>query len=54
VLGEEVSGRRVLFDALLPALLLNLLLAKPVHALCRRTLGRGAISDRVTEVKLLG
>lgn len=53
VLGEEVSGRRVLFDALLPGLALNLLLGRPVYALCRAALSRSG-SDRVTEVKLLG
>ncbi len=54
VLGEQVSGRRVLFDALLPALLLNLLLGRPVFALCRAALGRTSAADRVTEVRLLG
>lgn len=54
VLGEEVSGRRVLVDALLPALLLNLLLCRPVHGVCRAALGRSSGADRVTEVKLLG
>jgi rod shape-determining protein MreD len=54
VLGEEVSGRRVLLDALLPALLLNLLLARPVYALWRGALDRVSPPDRVTEVRLLG
>jgi rod shape-determining protein MreD len=54
VLGEEVSGRRILLDALVPALILNLLLAKPVHALCRGALARTRSAERVTEVKLLG
>ncbi len=54
VLGEEVSGRRVLFDALLPALLLNLLLGRPVHSLCRAVLARASSGERVAEVKLLG
>jgi rod shape-determining protein MreD len=54
VLGEEVSGRKVLLDALLPALLLNLLLGRPVHSLCRAVLGRTSGADRVAEVKLLG
>lgn len=53
VLGEEVSGRRVLLDTLLPALALNLLLGRPVHALCRSALARSG-GDRVTEVRLLG
>lgn len=54
VLGEEVSGRRVLFDALVPGLALNLLLAKPVHALCRAALARTSPQERATEVRLLG
>jgi rod shape-determining protein MreD len=54
VLGEEVSGRRVLVDALLPALLLNLLLGRPVHALCRSALDRVSPPERATEVRLLG
>jgi rod shape-determining protein MreD len=54
VLGEEVSGRRVLLDALVPGLVLNLLLAKPVHALCRAGLDRISPPERVTEVRLLG
>jgi rod shape-determining protein MreD len=53
VLGEEVSGRRVLFDALLPGLALNLLLGRPVYSLCRTALSRPG-TDRVTEVRLLG
>ena len=53
VLGEEVSGRRVLLDTLLPALALNLLFGRPVYALCRAALARSG-ADRVTEVRLLG
>jgi rod shape-determining protein MreD len=54
LLGEDVSARRALFDALLPGLALNLLLGGPVWALSRRLLSRPTISDRVTEVRLLG
>jgi rod shape-determining protein MreD len=54
VLGEEVSGRRVLLDALLPAILLNVLLAKPVYALWSAALDRISPPERVTEVRLLG
>ena len=54
LLGEEVSARRALFDALLPGLALNLLLGGPVWALSRRVLRRPLHSDRVTEVQLLG
>ena len=54
LLGEEVSARRALFDALLPGLALNLLLGGPMWALSRTVLRRPAASDRVTEVRLLG
>jgi rod shape-determining protein MreD len=54
LLGEAVSGRRALFDALLPALLLNLLLGRPVHALVRAWLDRVGPPARATEVKLVG
>lgn len=54
MLGEEVSGRRVLLDALVPALALNLLLARPVHALCRGAVARTSPPERATEVRLLG
>lgn len=54
LLGEEVSARRALLDALLPGLALNLLLGPAVWALGRRVLRAPATADRVTEVKLLG
>jgi rod shape-determining protein MreD len=54
LLGEDVSARRALFDALLPGLALNLLLGGPVWALSRTVLRRPSLSDRVTEVRLLG
>jgi rod shape-determining protein MreD len=54
MLGEEVSGRRVLVDALLPALLLNVLLARPVFALWSAALDRVSPPERATEVRLLG
>lgn len=53
MLGAEVSGRRALVDTLLPALLLNLLLGRPVHGLLRAALGRTS-TGRVTDVRLLG
>jgi rod shape-determining protein MreD len=53
LLGEEVSARLVLFDTLVPTVVLNLVLGVPVYALCRSLLGRGT-SDRVVEVRLLG
>ena len=54
LLGEDVSARRALFEALLPGLALNLLLGGPVWALSRIVLRRPSTSDRVTEVQLLG
>ena len=54
LLGEDVSARRALFEALLPGLALNLLLGGPVWALSRTVLRRPTTSDRVTEVRLLG
>ena len=54
LLGEEVSARRALFDALLPSVALNLILGGAVFALCRAVVRRPAASDRVTEVRLLG
>ncbi|MEO5575088.1 MAG: rod shape-determining protein MreD [Gaiellaceae bacterium] len=54
LLGDELSARRALFDTLLPTLALNLVVARPVFALCRAALGRSSVADRVTEVKLFG
>lgn len=52
VLGEPVQARVVLADALLPAVLLNLLLTVPVYALTKRILGPR--EWRHAEVRLLG
>jgi rod shape-determining protein MreD len=54
LLGEDVSARRALFESLLPGLALNLLLGGPIWALSRTLLRRPTVSDRVTEVRLLG
>ena len=51
MLGENAPARTVLVDALPPSLLLNLLLAAPVFAVCRRLLRTG---ERAPEVQLLG
>ena len=53
MLGEEVSARLVLIDALPPELVLNLLLAAPVYALSRRLLRRAAVTPG-RQVRLLG
>ena len=54
MLGDQVSGRRVLLDALPPGLLLNLVLTAPVYAVVRRLLPPVSPLDRAQEVSLLG
>ena len=53
LIGEEVSARRVA-ETLLPSIGLNLLLAAPVFALCRKLLRPFELSDRTAEVQVLG
>lgn len=53
LLGEEISARQALLRTLLPGLALNLLVARPVFALCRSLLARAG-GERVQEVRLLG
>ena len=52
VLGDPVDAGTVLVRALIPGVLLNLLLAFPVHALVRRVLGRPEWAAQ--KVRLLG
>lgn len=54
LIGDDVSARRALFDTLLPTIALNLLLGRPVFALCRSLLGRTAAPEAATEVRLFG
>src|SRR5213083_2331957 len=54
LLGDTVSARVALLDALLPKVALNLLLTLPVYTLVRRALALGRTQERVTEVQLLG
>ena len=54
MIGDHVSARLVLVDALFPSILLNLLLTAPVYALCRRLLRPHEWSELATEVRLLG
>ena len=54
LVGDDVSARRALVDALFPALVLNLLLGQPVFTLVRAVLRRSPEAERVTEVRLLG
>jgi rod shape-determining protein MreD len=54
VLGDTVSARRVLLDALPPKVALNLVLTLPVYALTRRLLALASSPQEATEVRLLG
>jgi rod shape-determining protein MreD len=54
MIGDHVSARLVLVDALFPSILLNLALTAPVYALCRRVLRPLEWSELATEVRLLG
>jgi rod shape-determining protein MreD len=54
LLGDSVSARTVLLDALPPKVGLNLLLTLPVYALTRRLLAVAAQPEGATEVRLLG
>ena len=54
VLGDPVSARYVLFDALVPTIALNVLLALAVFRFCRATLPPLDRLGRVREVQLIG
>jgi rod shape-determining protein MreD len=54
ILGDTVSARVALVDALFPALIGNLLLAVPVHALVGRMLRASERLERLPEIRLLG
>lgn len=54
MLGQNAPAQAVLVDALVPSLVLNLLLAFPVHAAIRRIFRPAVPAERVTEVRLLG
>jgi rod shape-determining protein MreD len=54
MLGDAVSARAVLLDALPPKVFLNLLLTLPVYALARRALALATAPEGATEVRLLG
>jgi rod shape-determining protein MreD len=53
MLGEEVVARHALVTVLMPALVLNLVLALPVHALVRWAVGEGAPGELSAEVEVL-
>jgi rod shape-determining protein MreD len=52
-LGEPTSAKWMLFDSLLPQLVLNALLAFPLYALCRRLFHRW-VSSVAREVEFVG
>ena len=54
MLGDSVSARVVLLDALPAKVLLNLILTLPVYALVRRALALATTTEGATEVQLLG
>jgi len=54
LLGDVVSARRALLEALPPKVALNLLLTLPVYALTRRLLALATAPEGATEVRLLG
>jgi rod shape-determining protein MreD len=54
MLGDPVSARVVLLDALPAKVLLNLILMLPVYALVRRALALATTTEGATEVQLLG
>jgi rod shape-determining protein MreD len=54
MLGDQVSAKTVLVDALPPKVALNLLLTFPVYALVRRVLALASQPETATEVRLLG
>ena len=53
MLGEEVVARHALVTALMPAFVLNLVLALPLYALVRRVVGEGERADASSEVEVL-
>ena len=53
MLGAEVVARHALFTSLAPTLLLNLLLALPVYALVRASVGEPDRLERSPEVEVL-
>jgi rod shape-determining protein MreD len=52
MLSDQVSAHRALVTTLLPAVLLNLVIAWPINRLCRRLLSAQPAVERVREVEL--
>jgi rod shape-determining protein MreD len=53
LLDEEVVPRYALVTTLVPAFVLNLLLALPIHALLRRVVGEGTRDGLASEVEVM-
>lgn len=53
MLGEEVVARHALVTALMPAFVLNLVLALPLYALVRRMVGEGERAEASPELEVL-
>jgi len=53
MLGADVVARHALVTALMPAFVLNLALALPLHALVRRVVGEGERDERSPDVEVL-
>jgi rod shape-determining protein MreD len=54
MLGDAVSARTALLEALPPKVALNLLLTLPIYALVRRLVAAASQTEAATEVRLLG
>jgi len=54
LLGDPVSGRRLLLDSLIPTIAFNLILTAPVHWLVAKLLPPLDWRERAGEVRLLG
>jgi rod shape-determining protein MreD len=53
MLGEDVDARHSLLTALVPALVLNLLLALPVHRVLRAIVGEGEVVETGSDVEVV-
>lgn len=53
MLGEDVDARHSLLTALVPALVLNLLLALPVHRVLRAIVGEGEVVEAAADVEVV-
>jgi rod shape-determining protein MreD len=54
LIGDPVSGRRILLESLVPTIAFNLILTAPVYWIVTKLLPPLDWRDRATEVRLLG